>query len=195
VVIFGCAEDALARLSGHAVASETDLGLGLLARSQALLGSDNDAELLYRDALSRLERCGVVTELARAHLIYGEWLRRQGRRRDAQEQLRIALERFERMGAEAFAERSRIELRASGERIATTAATGQIALTSQEAQIVQYVASGAKNAEVAAQLFISPSTVDYHLRKVFRKLGVNSRTQLVRLYSEQPDLISTSDDD
>jgi DNA-binding CsgD family transcriptional regulator len=188
-----CAENALARLSDQAVACDTDLAIGLLARSRALLGPDpdTDAELLYREAISRLERCLMVTELARTHLLFGEWLRRQGRRRDAQEQLRIALERFERMGAEGFAERTRIELRASGERIGSKLSGAQIALTPQEAQIVEHVANGAKNAEVAAQLFISPSTVDYHLRKVFRKLGVNSRTQLVRLYSEQPDLINT----
>lgn len=125
-----------------------------------------------------------MTELARGHLLYGEWLRRQRRRRGAQEQLRIALESFERMGANSFAERTRMDLRATGERVSSKSEVAMVALTPQEAQIVECAASGAKNAEIAAQLFISPSTVDYHLGKIFRKLGVSLRTQLVRVHTE-----------
>jgi DNA-binding CsgD family transcriptional regulator len=180
------AEATLTGLSERATASGTDFALGLLARSRALLASKGDWEILYREALTRLERCRVATELARSHLLYGEWLRRQGRRRDARQQFHTALESFERMGANSFAERTRMELRATGERVSSKSEVTAVALTPQEAQIVECVASGAKNAEIAAQLFISPSTVDYHLRKIFRKFDVNSRTQLVRVYSERP---------
>ena len=121
---------------------------------------------------------GVAVDLARAHLLYGEWLRRQRRRLDARTQLRLAHDLFSDFGTEAFAERARVELEATGEhaRRRTVDTLGQ--LTPQEAQISRLVAQGNSNREIAAQLFVSPSTVEYHLRKVFRKLDVKSRTQL-----------------
>jgi DNA-binding CsgD family transcriptional regulator len=136
------------------------------------------ADGLYRESIVNFSGTRVRLELARTQLLYGEWLRRERRRLDAREQLRAALEEFTRMGAQAFAGRAERELLATGEhaRKRTVATLGQ--LTPQETQISRLVAEGHTNREVAAQLFISPSTVEYHLRKAFRKLGVKSRTQL-----------------
>jgi DNA-binding CsgD family transcriptional regulator len=158
--------------------SRTDWGLGLAARAEALLVEDQQAEALYVHAIERLGRTRIRADLARAHLLYGEWLRRQRRRIDARGQLRTAHDLFADFGMEAFAERARVELEATGEhaRRRTVDALGQ--LTPQEAQISRLAAQGRTNREIAAQLFISPSTVEYHLRKVFRKLNVRSRTQL-----------------
>ena len=141
---------------------------------------DADAEALYYQAIGHLNQCRAVPHLARAHLLYGEWLRRQRRRRDARGQLRTAHEMFSSMGAGAFAERARIELLATGERARQRTVGTEHVLTAQEAQIARLVSEGGSNQDIAAQLFLSPSTVDYHLRKVFRKTGVTSRTQLVR---------------
>jgi DNA-binding CsgD family transcriptional regulator len=174
------AHAALERLADRALAAGTELALGLLARSRALLAGDGDAENLYQEAIGHLERCTAVPQLARAHLVYGEWLRRQRRRRDAREQLRTAHDMFASMGAAAFAERARIELQATGEHARQRTAGTQDELTAQEAQIARLVSQGDSNRDIAAQLYISPATVEYHLRKVFRKLGVASRTQLVR---------------
>ena len=174
------AEAALGRLDERAAAAGTPLALGLLTRSRALLVGDHDAELLYQEAIGHLEQCRVRPQLARAHLVFGEWLRRQRRRRDARGQLRTAHEMLASMGTEAFAERARIELLATGERARPRTAEAQHELTPQEAQIARLVSEGESNRHIAAQLFLSPSTVDYHLRKVFRKTGVTSRTQLAR---------------
>ena len=152
----------------------------MLARCRALLAADGDAEPLYQEAIGHLAQCRAKPQLARAYLVYGEWLRRQRRRRDAREQLRIAHEMFTAMGAEAFAERARIELLATGERARQRTAGTETELTPQEAQIALLVTQGDSNRDIAAELFISAATVDYHLRKVFRKTGVTSRTQLAR---------------
>ena len=172
------AADALGRLSQTTAASGTDWALGIEARSRALLTEGDAAEPLYRQAIERLERTRIRVELARAHLLYGEWLRRERRRLDAREHLRTAHELFTEFGMEAFAERARVELEATGEHARKRTVEARDDLTPQEAQISRLAAGGATNQEIAAQLFISPSTVDYHLRKVFRKLGINSRRQL-----------------
>jgi DNA-binding CsgD family transcriptional regulator len=172
------AVDALGRLSQTTAASGTDWALGVEARCRALLTEGEAAEPLYREAIERLERTRVRVELARGHLLYGEWLRRERRRLDAREQLRHAHALFTEFGMEAFAERARVELEATGEHPRKRTSETRDDLTPQEAQISRLAAQGATNQEIAAQLFISPSTVDYHLRKAFRKLGVKSRHQL-----------------
>jgi DNA-binding CsgD family transcriptional regulator len=172
------AADGLRRLSKLTRTSGTDWALGVEARCRALLSDGEAAETLYRQALEALERTRVRVELARAHLLYGEWLRRERRRLDAREQLRTAHTLFTQFGMEAFAERARVELEATGEHARKRTADTLDDLTPQEAQISRLAADGATNQEIAAQLFISPSTVDYHLRKAFRKLGVKSRHQL-----------------
>jgi DNA-binding CsgD family transcriptional regulator len=172
------AVNALGRLSKATAASGTDWALGVGARSRALLTEGESAEPLYSQANERLERTRVRVELARAHLVYGEWLRRERRRLDAREQLRAAHGLFTEFGMEAFAERARVELKATGEHARRRTLETRDDLTPQEAQISRLAAGGATNQEIAAQLFISPSTVDYHLRKAFRKLGVKSRHQL-----------------
>ena len=175
---------ALDRLTERATASGTTWALGLLARSQALLAGPDAAEDRYREAIDQLRTSRARPDLARAHLLYGEWLRRQRRRGDARAQLRTALDMFHDSGMEAFADRARKELRASGERVGRVRAESRDglapreALTPQEERIAQLVAEGASNADVAALVFLSSSTIEYHLRKVFRKLGVISRTQL-----------------
>jgi DNA-binding CsgD family transcriptional regulator len=171
---------ALAQLSETARAGGTDWALGIEARSRALQTDGEAAEPLYREAIERLERTPVRVELARAHLLYGEWLRRARRRLDAREQLRRAHRLCTEFGMEAFAERARVELEATGEHPRKRGVETSDDLTPQEAQIARLAADGATNQQIAAQLFISPSTVDYHLRKAFRKLGVKSRTQLAR---------------
>jgi DNA-binding CsgD family transcriptional regulator len=171
---------ALRRLSEMTRASGTAWALGIEARSRALLSDGGAAERLYRRAIDLLTHTRLRVDLARAHLLYGEWLRRERRRLDARTQLRQAHELFLRFGAEAFAERARVELQATGEHARKRTPQTRDQLTPQEAQIAHLAAEGGTNQEIAAQLFISPSTVDYHLRKAFRKLGVRSRTQLAR---------------
>jgi DNA-binding CsgD family transcriptional regulator len=172
------AAGALARLSEATAVAGTDWALGIAARSKALLVDGDAAESLYLEAIERLARTRLRPELARAHLLYGEWLRRQHRRVDARNQLRSAHEMFTDVGMEAFRERTRIELEATGEHPRKRAVDTRDQLTPQESQIGRLVADGHTNREIAAQLFISPSTVEYHLRKAFRKLNVKSRTQL-----------------
>jgi DNA-binding CsgD family transcriptional regulator len=172
------AGDALQRLSETTRASGSDWALGIEARSRALLSDGETAERLYREAIDRLGRTRVRVALARAHLLYGEWLRREHRRVDARTQLRTAHGMFDAMGAEAFAERARRELAATGERVRKRTVETRDELTPQEAQIARLAREGQTSAEIGAQLFLSPRTVDWHLRKVFAKLGINSRRQL-----------------
>ncbi|SHH50456.1 AAA family ATPase [Streptomyces sp. 3214.6] len=172
------AEAALAELTRATEAAGTDWALGVQARSQALLGQEDSAEELYREAIERLGRTRVRTDLARAHLVYGEWLRRQNRRVDAREQLRMAHTLFSQFGAGAFAERSVRELRAAGETVTRRTGAAPATLTPQETQIAQLARAGLTNTEIGAQLFLSPHTVEWHLRKVYAKLNITSRRLL-----------------
>ncbi|MGI8447587.1 MAG: helix-turn-helix transcriptional regulator, partial [Streptosporangiaceae bacterium] len=166
------------RLADRATASGTPWALGMLARSRALPPHDGDAETFYRAAIAHLAGTSVRTELARAHLLYGEWLRRQKRRNDARAQLRTACGIFDAMGAAAFADRTRAELLAAGDSPREPAERPGPDLTPQEAQVSRLAAAGATNAEIATHLFVTTSTMEYHLSKVFRKLGITSRRQL-----------------
>jgi DNA-binding CsgD family transcriptional regulator len=152
--------------------------LGVEARSRALTTTGPAAEDLYREAIDHLSSCRYATFLGRAHLLYGEWLRREGRRQDAREQLRAAYEMLSGMGVEAFAGRAAREPRATGEQPRKRAAQPADALTPQELRIARLVAAGATSREVAAQLFLSPRTIDAHLRNIFGKLGIASRREL-----------------
>jgi DNA-binding CsgD family transcriptional regulator len=177
---------ALPRLLEATRASGTDWALGIEARSRALVTDGDDAAAQYREAIDHFGRTRLRVELARAHLLYGEWLRRQRRIRDARDQLRSAYRIFDSVGAGAFAERSRIELRATGDHAPRRTAVPGGALTAQEALIARLAGGGASNPQIAARMFISSATVAYHLRKVFAKLGVSSRTQLTRALAAQP---------
>ncbi|MEW2120778.1 LuxR C-terminal-related transcriptional regulator [Streptomyces sp. NPDC005474] len=172
------ARTALLRLTPRASAAGTPWALGLLARSQALLADDAEARALYEQAIDHLRASGIRTELARAHLLYGEWLRRRRHRGEAREQLRGAFQLFSEMGAHAFAERTRHELRAIGDRTPRRTSVTVSELTPREGHIAGLAARGATNQEIATQLFITASTVEYHLHKVFQKLGITSRRQL-----------------
>ena len=169
---------ALGRLSQTTAAGGTDWALGIEARSRALLSDNQAAEPLYREAIERLGRTRVRVELARAHLLYGEWLRRSAAGSTPASSYASRTSCSREFGMEAFAERARVELKATGERARKRTVETRDELTPQEAQIARLAAEGATNPEIAAQLFISPSTVEYHLRKAFRKLGVKSRHQL-----------------
>jgi DNA-binding CsgD family transcriptional regulator len=172
------ARHAFERVQETTRAAGTDWAVGIEARSLALLSEGDDAEELYKEAITRLRRTSIRVQLARAHLLYGEWLRRERRRLDAREELRTAHELFRDFGVEAFAERARLELQATGERARKRTVDTLDQLTPQETQIARLAAEGHTNREIAARLFISASTVEYHLRKAFRKLDVKSRTQL-----------------
>jgi DNA-binding CsgD family transcriptional regulator len=173
------AADALRRLAERTTPCGTDWARGVEARSRALLSESDAAERLYLESIESLGNTRIRTELARAHLLYGEWLRRERRRIDARAQLRIAHKMLEAMGMEAFAERARRELRATGETARKrSVATGDTQLTAQEAQVARMARDGLTNAEIGARLFISPRTAQYHLRKVFTKFGIESRGQL-----------------
>ena len=183
----GIAGDALTRLAQFTQAGGTDFGLGVEARCRALLSDGEAAESLYREAIDRLGRTRLRPELARAHLLYGEWLRREHRHSDAREQLRTAHGMLEAMGAEAFAERAQRELRATGETARKrTAVAMNEELTAQEAQIARLARDGLSNPEISARLFISTRTVQYHLGKVFAKLEISSRSQLDRVLPGDP---------
>jgi DNA-binding CsgD family transcriptional regulator/tetratricopeptide (TPR) repeat protein len=172
------AASALPRLEERTRAASTDWALGVLARSRALVSEGDVADALYREAIERLERTRIAVHLARAHLLYGEWLRREHQRVDAREQLRAAHEMFTGMGAAAFAERARGELLATGETVRKRTVETRDDLTPQEAQIARLARDGRTNPEIGAQLFISPRTVEWHLRNVFTKLGIRSRREL-----------------
>jgi DNA-binding CsgD family transcriptional regulator len=160
------------------------MGLGVEARSRALVSDD---EAPYRESIERLARSRAALELARSRLVYGEWLRRENRRTDARELLRAAHESFSHMGAEAFAERARRELLATGETARRITADTRDALTPQEAQVARMARDGHTNPEIGATLFISPRTGEYHPHKVFRKLDLNSRKELRTALADTPE--------
>ena len=174
----GIAADALERLAALTQLCGTDFALGIEARCRALLSTGDTAERLYQEAIDRLGRTRLRPELARAHLLYGEWLRREGRRVDARDQLGAALDQFVSIGMEAFAERARRELLATGERARKRSVETRDDLTAQERQIARLACDGLSNPEIGARLFLSPRTVEWHLRKVFGKLGIRSRHEL-----------------
>jgi len=180
---------ALDWLSERARATPTEWVLGIEARARALLGEGAAVEVWYRESIERLSRTRVRVQLARAHLLYGEWLRRANRRIDAREQLRTAHEMLEAMGADGFAERARRELLATGETVRKRVPERSGALTAQEAQVARLARDGLSNPEIGARLFISSRTVQYHLRKVFTKLGISSRSQLHRVLPGDEDAV------
>ena len=175
------AADGLEQLAERTRLSGTDWALGVEARSRALLANGLGAEDFYLEATERLSRCRITVHLARTHLLYGEWLRRENRRIDARETLRAAYGMFSTMGAEAFAERAARELLATGEKARKRTADTRGQLTAQETQIAELARDGHSNPEIGAQLFISPRTVEYHLHKVFTKLEISSRNELQRV--------------
>jgi DNA-binding CsgD family transcriptional regulator len=172
------AEAALVSVLDATAHLSNDTAQGIAARSRALMTTGERADGLYRDAVERLGRSVLRPELARTHLLYGEWLRREGRRTDAREQLRAAHEQFTAIGMEAFAERARVELSATGETARKRTDDTRTQLTAQELQIVRMARDGLSNPEIGARLFLSPRTVEWHLRKVFGVLGIGSRRQL-----------------
>ncbi len=177
---------ALDWLSERARVTHADWALGIEARVRALLSDGRAADRLYRESISRLARTSVRAELARSHLLYGEWLRRERRRTDAREQLRTAHDMLDEMGIEAFADRARRELAATGETARKRTAQTSTQLTAQEAQIARLARDGLSNPEIGARLFISARTVEYHLSKVFAKLAISSRSQLHRVLPAGP---------
>jgi DNA-binding CsgD family transcriptional regulator len=184
------AREALERLAETTQPSGTDWALGVEARSRALLSDGATADELYREAIDRLGRTRLRPDLARARLLYGEWLRRQGRRVDAREQLRAAFDLLAAIGMEAFAERARRELVATGEKVRQRSPETREALTPQEEQIARLARDGLSNPEIGGQLFVSARTVEWHLRKVFTKLGISSRKQLRAALPERRPLAS-----
>jgi len=172
------AREALERLTKTTQPVGTEWALGVDARSRALLSDGAAADDLYREAIDRLSHTRVRPDLARAHLLYGEWLRRERRRRDARKQLRTAYDMLDVIGMEAFAERARRELLATGEEVRKRNVETREHLTPQEEQIARLARDGLSNPEIGAQLFISARTVEWHLRKVFAKLGITSRIGL-----------------
>ena len=165
-------------MSERTAGDASDWALGIGARVRALATEGDAAEGLYRESIDRLTHTRVRVELARARLLYGEWLRREGRRVDAREQLRVAREALLAMGADGFAERARHELLATGEKVRKRRDDTRDELTPQEEHIAQLARDGRTNPEIGAELFLSPRTVEWHLKKVFTKLGISSRRAL-----------------
>ena len=174
----GVAAEALERLAETTQAGGTDFGVGLEARSRALVSRGQAAEGCYREAIDRLGRTQLRPDLARAHLLYGEWLRRENRRADARAQLRTAHEMLDAMGMLAFSERAGHELRATGGIVRKHAVQVPSTLTAQEVHIARLARDGRTNPEIGTQLFLSARTVEWHLRNVFTKLGIGSRREL-----------------
>jgi DNA-binding CsgD family transcriptional regulator len=168
------------RLVERTLSCATNWAFGMEAWSRALLSDDGTAESLYSEAVDRLARARVVINLARAHLLFGEWVRRERRRIDAREQLRTARDMFVTMGANGFAERAERELLATGATARKRTVETRDQLTAQETQVARLARDGHSSREVGAQLFISPRTVQYHLQHVFTKIGISSRVQLER---------------
>jgi DNA-binding NarL/FixJ family response regulator len=166
------------RLAEHTRGNKADWARGMQARARALVESDDAAEGLYREAIDRLQRTRLRPELARSRLLFGEWLRRAGRRVDARDQLRAAHDAFASMGADAFAERARHELLATGAKVRKRAIEARDELTPRELLIARLAIEGRTNPQIGAELFLSPRTVEWHLNKVFAKLGVKSRREL-----------------
>jgi ATP/maltotriose-dependent transcriptional regulator MalT len=186
------ASEALQRLAQTTQPSGSDFALGLEARSRALLSDGAAADQLYREAIERFSRTRLRPELARAHLVYGEWLRREKRRIDAREQLRIAHQMLASIGMEAFADRARKELQATGEKVRKRTVDKRDDLTAQERQIARLARDGLSNPEIGARLFLSPRTVEWHLRNVFAKLDIRSRRELrTALPSSDAHVVST----
>jgi DNA-binding CsgD family transcriptional regulator len=184
------AASALKRLVQGTTSSGTEWALAIEARCRALLSEGCAAESGYQEAIDRLVVTTLRWDLARSRLVYGEWLRRERRTKEAREQLRLADELFSEFGAQGFTERARVELRAAGEQVRERSPATRYDLTPQEAQISRLVAQGSTNREIASELFISPSTVEYHLHKVFSKLGVRSRAQLANWVHQSGDSLS-----
>ena len=179
------AREALARLEKQTEESTADWVLGLRAQSRALVSVGQEAERFYNEAIEHLRKTRLRPNLARVHLLYGEWLRRENRRVDARTELRAAHELFQTIGMEAFAERASAELLATGAQVRQRAEEARIELTPQERQITQLARQGLSNPEIGAQLFLSPRTVEWHLRNAFGKLGIRSRRELHTVMSRE----------
>jgi len=185
-------EGALEWLSERTQVTRTDWVLGIEARVRALLSEADAAEHEYRRSIACLERTRLRTELARAYLLYGEWLRRDKRRFDAREQLRTAYDMFGAIGADGFAERARHELLATGETVRKRRDDTRDELTPQEEHVARLALAGRTNPEIGAELFISPRTVEWHLKKVFMKLGITSRKGLPDALPARPDAVAAA---
>jgi DNA-binding CsgD family transcriptional regulator len=181
---------ALEWLSERTRVTPTEWALAIEARVRALVSEGDVADRLYRESIARLGRTRLRVELARTHLLYGEWLRRENRRVDARQQLHTAHDMLATMGVEAFAERAARELRATGESARKRTFETRDDLTAQEAQIARFARDGLSNPEIGVRMFISPRTVKYHLRKVFTKLDITSRNQLDRVLPGDPTTVT-----